>query len=66
VNRRDRRRFYVVLGLIVGLLFAGGIVAAIVIGDEPICPDGKVPTAEAMVSLGRKAYMCQNGEIVTK
>ena len=66
MSKRDRKRVYIVLGVIIAAIFTAGVVAAVVIGDEPICADGKVPTAQAPVSLGRTQYLCQNGQIVTK
>ena len=66
MSKRARRRVYVLLAVIIAAIFTAGVVAAIVVGDEPICDDGKVPTAQAPVSLGRTQYLCQNGQIVTK
>ena len=66
MSKRDRRRVYVVIAVVIAAIFAAGVVAALVVGDEPICEDGKVPTAQAPVSLGRTQYLCQNGQIVTK
>jgi hypothetical protein len=66
MSKRTRMRVLIGIGLVIAALFAAGVVAAIVVGDDPICADGKVPTLERPVSLGRTAYLCNDGQVVTK
>jgi hypothetical protein len=66
MSRRDRRRVLIGLAVLVCVLFAGGVVAAILSRNDTICSDGRVPVSQRAIGLGQIEYLCHNGETVTK
>jgi hypothetical protein len=66
VNLSNRRTLLIFMSVAFVLLFAGGIAAAILSRNEPICSDGKVPLAQRGGMLGQTEYLCHNGQVVTK
>jgi len=66
VTTRQRHRFYIVLAVVIGALFAGGIVMGYVQRNDKLCRDGRPPKAQQDFGLGQIRYRCHDGQIVTK
>jgi hypothetical protein len=67
VTRRDKKRVYIGIALLVCVLFGAGVVAGYVSRNDKICSDGKPPLRERPdVLLGHVIYDCGGGEIVTR
>jgi hypothetical protein len=67
VTRRDKKRVYVGLGVLIAALFCVGILAGYVSRNDKLCSDGKPPTRQRPdVSLGHIVYQCHDGQLVTK
>jgi hypothetical protein len=67
LSRRDKKRVYVGLALVIVVIFCAGIIAGFVSRNDTICGDGKPPLKQRPdVALGHTVYLCQNGQTVTK
>jgi len=67
VTRRDKKRVYYGLAVLVAVLFSAGFLAGYVSRNDKLCADGKAPIRERPdVTLGHVVYQCHNGELVTR
>jgi len=66
VTTRQRHRFYILLAVLVGALFTGGIVVGFVQRNDKLCRDGRPPKAQQDLGLGQIKYLCHDGQIVQK
>jgi hypothetical protein len=66
MSRRDRRRVFIVIAIVTGILFVAGGFAAWFSRNDTICSDGKPPKAQRDMGLGQTEYLCHNGQLVTK
>ena len=67
MTRRDKKRVYYGLALLVAVLFSAGFLAGYVSRNDKICAAGKAPIRERPdVTLGHVVYQCHNGELVTR
>jgi hypothetical protein len=67
LTRRDKKRVYVGMAVLVLALFCAGIVAGFVSRNDKICADGRPPVKQRPdVTLGNVVYLCHNGQTVTK
>jgi hypothetical protein len=67
LTKRDKRRVYVGLAVVVAGLFAAGILAGYLARNDKLCSDGKPPVRQRPdIALGHVVYQCHNGQLVTK
>ena len=65
MNRPDKRRVLIVLGVVCLAVFAAGMAAAWHNRHHTICADGKPPVSQRGGLLGQVVYRCHDGQIVT-
>jgi hypothetical protein len=67
VTRRDKKRVYIGLGVLIAVLFCAGILAGYVSRNDKLCADGKPPLKQRPdVALGHIVYQCHDGQLVTR
>jgi len=67
VTRRDKKRVYIGLAVLIIVLFCAGILAGYTSRNDKLCQDGRPPLQERPdVTLGHVVYRCHNGQMVTK
>jgi hypothetical protein len=67
LTRREKKRVYVGVALLVVILFCAGILAGYTSRNDKICSDGKPPVRQRPdVALGHTVYLCHDGQTVTK
>ena len=67
MNRREKKRVYIGLGVLIAVLFCVGILAGYVSRNDKLCADGKPPKRQRPdVTLGHAVYQCHDGQLVTR
>ena len=67
MNRREKKRVYIGLGVLIAVLFCVGILAGYVSRNDKLCADGKPPKRQRPdVTLGHVVYLCHDGQMVTR
>ena len=67
MTKRDKKRVYVGVAVVVAALFCAGILAVYLSRNDKICGDGKPPLRQRPdVALGHVVYQCHDGQLVTK
>jgi hypothetical protein len=67
VTKRDKKRVYAGIGLLIAVLFCAGIFAGYVSRNDKLCADGKAPTRQRPdATLGHVVYQCHNGQLITR
>ncbi len=66
MSSKEKRRVWVGLASLCLVLFVVGLVYGYRGRNTPICKDGKPPKYQQDTGIGQVAYLCHNGQIVTK
>ena len=67
MTRRDKKRVYVGLAVLVLVLFGAGILAGYTSRNDKLCQDGRPPLQQRPdVALGHVVYLCHDGQMVTR
>ena len=67
MTKRDKKRVYVGLGVLIAVLFCTGILAGYLSRNDKLCADGKPPIRQhSDETLGHVVYQCHDGRLVTR